>query len=183
MKRRRKIRRLGTLLHEVVIVISLSSSLVLLGIRLLHQTMTFGSDTRSRIAFRHTSSQLADQFREDVHDAVSISLENEGSIHMQLGSSATVFYRSDPSNRPTLERRLVRPAGDEAVERFRLLDRSHVVFSRVDAIDAIAFEIMSKAPGNEDITRHELRVVAKTGRTRWIGSQARSHRQELREGE
>lgn len=161
-------RRLGTMLHEAVIVTAISSMIVLLGIRLLHQSMNFGAESRARIAFRQTSERLAIMFRDDVHNASNISFDGDGTLRMQFPDSGSVAYRSIRPEKPYLERSFIDSDGLVMREEFRLLDRSLVSFSQVGTGEAVAFEISTSIPGDKQLQRHELRVVARSGRTQKI---------------
>lgn len=161
-------RRLGAMLHEAVIVTAISSMIVLLGIRLLHQSMNFGAESRARIAFRQTSERLAIMFRDDVHNASNISFDRDGTFRIQFLDRGSVAYRSIRPEKPHLERTYIDSDGLVMREEFRLLDRSLVSFSQVGTGEAVAFEIMSSIPGDKQLQRHELRVVARAGRTQKI---------------
>ena len=161
-------RRLGAMLHEAVIVTAISSMIVLLGIRLLHQSMNFGAESRARIAFRQTSERLAIMFRDDVHNASNISFDRDGTFRIQFLDRGSVAYRSIRPEKPHLERTYIDSDGLVMREEFRLLDRSLVSFSQVGTGEAVAFEIMSSIPGEKQLQRHELRTVARAGRTQKI---------------
>jgi type II secretory pathway component PulJ len=90
MKRDPGSQRHGTMLHEAVIVTALSSMIVLLGIRLLHQGMTFATESRARIVFRQTCQRLATMFRDDIHEASSVSLEQDGTLRIQFPNNGSV---------------------------------------------------------------------------------------------
>lgn len=161
-------RRLGAMLHEAVIVTAISSMIVLLGIRLLHQSMNFGAESRSRIAFRQTSERLAIMFRNDVHNASNIAFDANGALRMQFSNRGSVTYRSIRPEKPILERTYIDSDGLVMREELRLLGRSLVSFSQIGTGEAVAFEISTSIPGDKQLQRHELRVVARAGRTRKI---------------
>lgn len=165
MKRHPSSQRRGTMLHEAVIVTALSSMIVLLGIRLLHQGMTFATESRARIVFRQTCQRLATMFRDDIHEASSVSLE-DGMLRIQFPNNGSVVYRSIRPDKPMLERTVTDPEGLVMQEQFRLLDRSRVSFSASRPGKAVVFEITTAIPAAEQIKRHELRVLARTSHTR-----------------
>ena len=166
MKREPSSQRRGTMLHEAVIVTALSSMIVLLGIRLLHQGMTFATESRGRIVFRQTCQRLATMFRDDIHEATSVSFVLDGTLRIQFPNNGSVVYRSIRPDKPMLERTVTDPEGLVMQEQFRLLDRSRVSFSAVRPGKAVVFEITTAIPAAEQIKRHELRVLARTSRTR-----------------
>jgi hypothetical protein len=169
MKKLSTKQRLGVMLQEAVIVSAVSSAIVLLGIKMLHQTMTLGSQSRTKIAFRQISNRLADQFRTDIHNASTASELEDGSLQIRLHDSTQVSYRSLDLAQPKLERRVEKPSGElVTVEQIRLLDHCVVQLRcRKDGFAILSIESVDAFdPG---VKKHELRVIARPDRLYWIG--------------
>ena len=165
-------KRNGITLVETIIAVSTSSMLLLLAIGVLHQAMRLSSKAKSRTEFHQSNMRLSAQFREDVHRATNTQLGADGSLTLMFTESETITYRLESGVRPSLVRELKQSHdANKRQDFFRLLDNAKCEFKIKDSPYRVTLDINTEIPGEDQLQRVELRVVATANR--W--SQLASH--------
>jgi Tfp pilus assembly protein FimT len=123
-------RNAGSTLIEIIVTMSVASTLMLLATAWIHQSFFLASKTRQRSRHHDSLVRLSRQFREDTHAAQSVKVIDEANVRMSA-QSGTIQYqfssqgvmRTDVSN------------DDETIrsrDAFRLSEGSGVTCTRVD---------------------------------------------------
>lgn len=110
-------RRRAFTLVEMLIAISLGSSLLLLATQMIHQTMNVSRTNQDRADVALSESRFARQFRRDVHQAISFDLLDEGHLILSLSDNRECSYAFRAGN---VERRLLQEGELLQVEAFNL---------------------------------------------------------------
>ena len=121
-------RHRGSTLVELVLIMGAGSAVMLLGISLVHQSLTLSEKSRSRTDRSRTLDQLAYLFRSDLHSADEVQSLTDGSMTMQSQDGSIVTYMVK-GNFVVRERRRA-TTGDER-ERFLLEDNSTARFEMI----------------------------------------------------
>ena len=86
----------GHTLVELIVTMSVGSTLLLLATGVVHRTMRFESTSRQRTDVHRTARRLAHDFRRDAHRAESVKLSDEAdpptTIRFSLPDEAAVTY-------------------------------------------------------------------------------------------
>ena len=156
MKRQR-----GSTLVELMLSMGAGSAVMLLGISLVHQTMTLNAMSRKGADRNRTLDQLSHQFRSDLHSAKEVELLSDRSMTMRGEDGSIATYIAE-GNFVVRERKLA-IAGDER-ERFVLDNGTFARFEKRTNPDRACF-IVSKELGLHDVPpRVELMVETIVGR-------------------
>ena len=156
-------RHRGSTLVELVLIMGAGSAVMLLGISLVHQSLTLSEKSRSRTDRSRTLDQLAYLFRSDLHSADEVQSLTDGSMTMQSQDGSIVTYMVK-GNFVVRERRRA-TTGDER-ERFLLEDNSTARFEMITNPNRASLTVV-KEQGLHGITpRVDLTVEALIGRWR-----------------
>jgi type II secretory pathway component PulJ len=86
-------RRNGSTLVEIVICMSISTSLMLTAVGLVHQTLTVSSRTSERADLARSLARLSTQFRADAHRATEAKTDSETEMRLTQPDGSEVIYR------------------------------------------------------------------------------------------
>ena len=164
-------RRKGITLIETMIAVSASSLLLLLSINVLHQTLRLSSKAKSRTDFHQSNMRLAACFREDVHNASNTALSEDGSLILTLSGSGAIVYRQE-SDASSLVIREVKTSNSEIHQQdvFRMLDSATCKFQIIEKPNQVAMKVDCNIPGEVDLQRMEMRVLATPNRWSQVAS-------------
>lgn len=136
-------RHRGSMLVELLMSMAAGSTLMLLAIGLVHQSLTISREGAHDIDRIRTVAQLASQFRHDAHRAAEATAESETELHMKLSDESEVVYRVSDHR---LTRRHELSSGQVQSESFN--------FDSSDSVTLVA---------PDEPKRAELRIVRDTG--------------------
>ena len=89
--------RHGVSLLELMILMSLSSTLLFIAVGWIHQSMTLASALRSRTDHHATLLRLSRQLRDDVHRGESMSMQDDAQLLIALPNDRRVTYTITPA--------------------------------------------------------------------------------------
>ncbi len=164
--------RRGSTMIEMVISMGVGSSLMLLGIGLVHQSFRLSRNTQSQSDIERSFSRLSQQFREDVHGASDVSLRSNDSIELAQSDEIHILYRRDGL-------RLVREYRHEteptATESYLIGPRGIVSFEFVPNVEQVTLRIDRERDGAEPAPRLEVHRTATLNRWNTLESSARKN--------
>ncbi|MCU0720520.1 MAG: hypothetical protein MUC83_12500 [Pirellula sp.] len=91
--KRKRFRRHGSLLAQQLILIGVSGMLMMLAIKLIHQTLDFASIYQGRFNDQRSISLLSRHFRGDFHSARTTSLIDSNRLELTTLTGARIVYR------------------------------------------------------------------------------------------
>ncbi|AMV32411.1 hypothetical protein VN12_09820 [Pirellula sp. SH-Sr6A] len=97
-----KKKRRGSMLIQQLILIGLSGVVTLVAVQLIHRSLSFAGGFQSQFNLGRSTNLLVRQFREDLHDATSISQPSGEELVMKILGGNEVTYRIEEFH---LERR------------------------------------------------------------------------------
>jgi hypothetical protein len=158
-------KRNGISLIETMIAVSASSLIFLLSIGVLHQTLRLSSKAKSRTDFHQSNTRFARCFRDDVHQATNLKIDDAGTLILTLKESGAIAYRME-SGVVSIVIREVKNSGGENIGQdvFRMLDTAKCEFHIEDNPDRVTLQINSEIPGEVGLRRVEMRVSATSNR-------------------
>jgi len=130
--------RNGYTLIELSVTISVGSSLMMLAVGLLHQTMNLTSTARTRAAQHHTLDRLTQDFRQDVHVTTEAALTDPQHLELLRADGTAVRYQIEPARirrEERLEGAIVRR------EDYVLGEGLVVTFETMDQPERAAFQL------------------------------------------
>ena len=89
--------RQGVSLVELMIVMSLSSTLLFIAVGWIHQSMSLASALRSRTDHHATLLRLSRQLRDDVHHGESMSMQGDARLIIAMPDDRRVAYTITPT--------------------------------------------------------------------------------------
>jgi hypothetical protein len=103
MSRQDKNMRRGVSLTELLVLMSSCVLILQMSAMLLHRAMRIELDSRSFIEAERSCSRLEHQFREDIHEAISVNIKNAKPtagefLVLQLPEAQTVTYSRSNGN-------------------------------------------------------------------------------------
>ena len=118
-------RRQGSNLIEVMVVITLSSTLMIIAVGWIHQSMKLGSVIRERQRHHQSLMRLSRQLRDDVRSGESMTVTNETELVIRQDESRTSRYAIEPNGIRFQVRR-----EDEVIQQdfFRTTPNAHIVW-------------------------------------------------------
>ena len=158
MKRHR-----GSTLVEVLLSMGAGSAVMLLGISLVHQSLTLSEKSRSRTDRSRTLDQLAYLFRSDSHTADEVQSLIDGSLTMQSQDGSIVTYRVEGNF--VIRERKGSASGDER-ERFLLEEDSSARFEMHTKPERASLTVVKEQGLHGIPPRVDLTVEALVGRWR-----------------
>lgn len=93
ISQRKRFCRRGSLLAQQLILIAISGMLMMLAIKLIHQTLDFASIYQGRFNDQRTVSRLFRDFRSDVHSARTTNLIDATRLELETYAGRKIFYR------------------------------------------------------------------------------------------
>jgi hypothetical protein len=148
-------------LIELSVTMATGSTLMMLAIGLVHQSMTLSSIGRERCDHQRTINRLASQFRRDVHRALQCTVQSPGSIQLILPDGDRISYEARANRLTRLQ-----PLGVAGTRRevFEFHQRSSVTFESIDQPTRAVVTIVYRPQGTIEQPRLDLRVAAVVGR-------------------
>jgi prepilin-type N-terminal cleavage/methylation domain-containing protein len=121
--------RRGFTLVEVLVTMSVGSTLMVLAIGLVHQTLTLSTVARQRDDHLRSLNRLARQFRDDVHHSTACTVTTPDQLQLEMPDESVVTFRAE-SNRVTR----MQPTSDGRTRKatFLLLSNSSTQFAVLD---------------------------------------------------
>ena len=157
MKRHR-----GSTLVELMLSMGAGSAVMLLGISLVHQTLTLNEKSRKGADQNRTLDHLTHQFRNDSHSAKEVQLLSDRSMTITSADGSIATYIAE-GNFVVRERKQA-STGDER-ERFALDDGAFARFEKRKDPERACI-VVSKELGLHD-TRPRIDVMVETLVGRW----------------
>jgi prepilin-type N-terminal cleavage/methylation domain-containing protein len=154
-------RRKAFTLVEMLMTMTMGSSLMLLAIGLVHQAMSMSKLAKVRGEHDHSLARLALQFRSDVHLAPELVSAAPDSVHLKLADESTVTYKREAAN---VTREKTGLGSEVARELFRLDERCVVTFANETNPDRVVLLVERRVEIAEVSSPVDLRVVAVVGR-------------------
>ena len=93
ISKQRRVCRHGSLLAQQLILIAISGMLMMLAIKLIHQTLDFASVYQGRFNDQRTTSRLFRYFRSDVHSSRTTNLIEPSRLELETLAGARIVYR------------------------------------------------------------------------------------------
>lgn len=179
--------RTGTVLAELVICMSIGSSLMLLAIGVAHQALSASSRARQRCDVNRACIRLERQFRNDVHRAAKLTSVAAESLQIELDDSTNVTYevkdnsvvrvqstatkadasvsdavRATDADVTAVDQKVVDPTTSSAGERERYVvgENRSIVFGQLEDPPRAALTIRHNLELQNIAPRIELYVVA-----------------------
>jgi len=156
-------RHRGSTLVEVMLSMGAGSAVMLLGISLVHQSLTLSEKSRSRTDRSRTLDQLAYHFRSDSHSADEVQSQTDSSMTMQSQDGSIVTYMVEGNF--VVRERKGSATGDER-ERFRLEDSSSARFEMITNPERARLTVVREQGLHGIPPRVDLTVEALVGRWR-----------------
>ncbi len=155
----------GFTLVESLVAMTVGSSLMLLGIGLLHQSLNLSK--RVALHGRHelATTRLVSQFRSDVHATLAVATVAENSIEFVLEQQQRLTYSV---NGHRVERRITLPDGKLGHDHYELADHYKVAFKLNTTTNRVELILMRASQGPDSVEGVEMRVDAAVGRWREI---------------
>jgi hypothetical protein len=148
-------------LVELSVAMTAGSTVMILAIGLLHQSMTLGSIARARADSHRTLNRLAHEFRGHVHQAKRCIAEPEQDIRIVMPDDSQVVYQVD-GNR--IDRRQQLNDGPIRRESF-LLDEGTTATFEISQQPTRAILTVIRQPSRAiDVVRVDRKVAAVVGR-------------------
>jgi prepilin-type N-terminal cleavage/methylation domain-containing protein len=121
--------RHGFTLVELLVTMILGSTLMVLAVGLVHQTLSLSSASRQRDDHMRSLNRLARQFRFDVHRATTCTVTTPDRMQLEMPDDSVVTFRAE-ANRVTR----TQPTSDGPTRRaaFLLLPDSSIQFEALD---------------------------------------------------
>ncbi len=154
-----KKRRAFTLV-ELLTTMTMGSSVMLLAIGLVHQSMSMSKLAKVRWEHDQSLARLAERFRSDVHSASALISASTKSLSLKLDES-TVVYKYDAAQ-VTWEK--TSPHSAVARETFRFDERCAANFASQAHPNRVVLQVERQVESTEVPSRVDLRVVAVVGR-------------------
>ncbi len=92
------LKRRGVSLVEAITTMAVGAILLGVAVALMHTLLRTGDATRNRVHWCGSVDRLADQFRRDVHAAVSEGTPESDGYRLDLGDGTTVVYQFQPGD-------------------------------------------------------------------------------------
>ncbi len=148
-------------LVEMLMTMTMGSSLMLLAIGLVHQSMSMSKLAKIRGEHAGSLDRLAQHFRGDVHAAAEVVSVSSDLISLKLADESTVTYKVEGSN---VTREKTGPGTEVARELFRFDERCCATFASQASPQRIAVQVERRLENTEVVAPIDLSVVAVVGR-------------------
>jgi type II secretory pathway component PulJ len=153
--------RKGSTLVELVLSMSAGSTVMLLAICLVHQTMTMTQISKHRSDHDRTLDQFAQCFRRDVHLSMEVVPSDSNSLALRFSDGSEATYTVD--DHAVSRKRKDGPDGDE-FERFVLGNKSTARLEWIPSTKLALLVVLSETGIKERPSKPDLVVEAMVGR-------------------
>lgn len=147
-------RRKAFSLIEMLMTISIGSTLMLTSVALLHKSLQLQKRSQGRMERAHTLNHFVEAFRRDVHAASSAECTSESSLTLSLSSGDSIAYSSQGN-------RLTRTHVDELgrqVEQVEIAEHESASFQLQSDGQIVAFEIQGSPEPNATRVMRQIAV-------------------------
>ena len=171
----------GFTLIELIVVISVTSTLATVNVGWIYQTFKFASQMRQRQSHYTNMNRLAVKFRDEVRSSDTIKLEDEDNLVLRFGDGSFVRYMISNSQE-SVELNVEKWQDDSVVarERFTLMQGTQLRLETTEMPDAISL-IVARNSGIEDKDQSteivDLQVRVRPGR--WSTDLSRNKERDL----
>lgn len=156
-------KRNGFTLIELMMTITVGSTLLILAVGLVHQAMSFGSQSRDQADQARSRNRLATAFRQDVQQAKSCQIDSDQQLNLSMADGSQVTYLATANQ---VSRTQPLDNGQTRHESFEFSAISTIVFERLSEPDLAVLTIVRSLPTAE--TRIESQVAAVIGRRQML---------------
>lgn len=143
----------GSSLIEIIVVLSVSSSIVVLAIGWIHQSMRFATVIRNHDRHHQSLTRLSRDFRDDAHFAMSATIQDQH-VEFRIDDDEAIVYAIDGS---IVERRRIRnpdepDAKDEFIAResYLMADASTIRFDSSELPKWISITVQRADPAKRN---------------------------------
>lgn len=139
-------RRVASTLIETLILLTMSSSILVLAIGWIHQSMRLATTIRDHDRHHQSVMRLSRQFRDDAHQALSVSCDRSHA-RFKMGDQGIVVYQIEEHQ----VRRSQRTQPDSAIlnqESYLLHTHADVVFEDSELPRWVTLTVLRGDPGN-----------------------------------
>lgn len=157
-------RRRGSSLVELMMCMTAGSTLMLVAIGLVHQTLTVSSQASQQVDHDRTLARLATQFRRDAHAATEASADAETELRLSLSDETEVIYAAADRK---ITRRHELASGEVENETFALDDKHSATFPTQSERDRAELLIRRDTGLHSAGRRVALHVVAAVNKLPW----------------
>ncbi len=154
-------RRRAFTLVEMLMTMTMGSSLMLLAIGLVHQSMSMSKLSKTRGEHDRSLARLAQQFRSDVHLASALVSVSSDAVSLKLADESTVTYERAAAN---VTRATSGPNAEVARELFSFDERCVATFAAEANQSRVRLQIERRLENTEVPSPIDLRVIASVGR-------------------
>ena len=153
--------RNGSTLIEVMLSLTAGSVIMMLAIKLVHQTFQLSTQTSARVDLSHSLNRLARQFRNDVHLASSIQVTSNDSLNTENSDGTKVAYKVKNG---LVLRAQTDAAKIETFEQYSLISDSRVAFERAINPERCQLIVENSSSSSGSVPKLHLNVSALVGR-------------------
>ncbi len=150
-------------LVELLTTLTVGSTLMVLAVNLVHQTMLLSQTARDKVQRLQTTNLFVDQWRREIHAAQSVEVNSDQEVTINLQDDLPVIYK-------IVEHQLIRlrQAVNGVTERdaLQLGERTNCQFEMLLEPQRVALTLESQLDGPDFQRRIDRRVEAVVGRTR-----------------
>lgn len=179
-------------LIEMVLTLTASSTLMVLAVSLISQSMSIARTAEERVDQVRTTTRLARQFREDVHAAISIEDSADDLLVFRSTDQSRVTYRiashqivreSQPVERDQSISSYASSQSSSSrstdnnrrqFERYELADNTSAAFEMLSGPERIELTLMRGQPETSAVRRMDLRLVALVGKWRRLETEGQA---------
>ncbi len=154
-------------LIEMLMTMTMGSSLMLLAIGLVHQSLSLSKLGKVRGEHDLTVSRLAQQFRADVHSAATVKAASADSLQLEMPDGTAITYSVKDA---TLQRFRTTIEGVNGYEQFRFEPLCRVQFRSQTADEVVLLQLERRNVDQQVPPRVELQVASRVGRWRELES-------------
>ena len=154
-------RRNAFTLVEMLMTMTMGSSLMLLAIGLVHQSMSMSKLAKIRGEHDQSLARLTQQFRVDVHLASELTSVSTDLLSLKFADNSLVTYKYGAAN---VTREKTGPGSEVARELFRFDERCLVTFANQLSPNRVVVQVERRMENTEVPSPIDLQVVAVVGR-------------------
>jgi len=161
-----KIRK-GFTLVELLVAMTMGSTLLVLSIGLVHQTMMLSKTIRKTCERGHATNRFVEQFRADIHSSKQVTCTEPGLLTLDWSNGL-----ADVTNKVVYRRSNQRVSREESAndglirrEDLVLGERSFATFQLSEEGTIACFEIQTETRQLDTSVRLDRRIEAMVGRT------------------
>jgi prepilin-type N-terminal cleavage/methylation domain-containing protein len=148
-------------LVELMVTMSIGSSLMLLAVGLVHQSFTLSSTAKSRIDHQRATDRLSHDFRQDVHRASEAIIDQPEQVELVRSDGVRIRYVADGSR---VQREETLNGEVQRREAYRLSESLLATFQTVNQPRRLILQL-SPTASNLPVTTPARQVAAVLGRT------------------